>query len=78
MRSILIIEDDHDIRVAMRTVLESEGFTVLSATNGRDGLALVISAAKDDLKQRPVAFLRKPISAEALLSLALQLTAACA
>jgi DNA-binding response OmpR family regulator len=35
---VLIIEDDHDIRVTLREVLESEGFTVHSAANGQAGL----------------------------------------
>lgn len=35
-RSILIIEDDHDIRVTFRAVLESRGFKVVSCTNGQD------------------------------------------
>jgi DNA-binding response OmpR family regulator len=39
--SILLIEDDHDIRVAFRQTLEECGFKVHSAANGRDGLLLL-------------------------------------
>jgi CheY-like chemotaxis protein len=38
---ILLIEDDHDIRVSFRQSLEHCGFKVYSAANGRDGLALL-------------------------------------
>jgi CheY-like chemotaxis protein len=38
---ILIIEDDHDIRVAYRSALESHGLEIFSAANGRDGLQLL-------------------------------------
>jgi CheY-like chemotaxis protein len=37
MSTVLVIEDDHDTRVALREMLEAEGFTVLSAANGLDG-----------------------------------------
>lgn len=38
---ILIIEDDHDIRVAYRSALEDHGLEIYSACNGRDGLSLL-------------------------------------
>lgn len=38
---ILVIEDDHDTRVAIRQALESEGHNVYSATNGSEGLRLL-------------------------------------
>lgn len=41
MRNILVIEDDHNIRVVIRQALESEGYKVYSAANGRDGLELL-------------------------------------
>ena len=34
---ILIIEDDPDIREGVRILLESEGFAVIEAEDGRDG-----------------------------------------
>src|SRR5438067_379235 len=45
-RSVMIVEDDHDIRVAVRGLLEGEGYTVLSATNGREALAVLRSLAE--------------------------------
>ena len=37
-RHILIIDDNHDLRVCLRGVLENAGFTVASAANGKDAL----------------------------------------
>jgi CheY-like chemotaxis protein len=39
--TILYIEDDHATRVTMRQVLEHEGYDVLTAANGKAGLALM-------------------------------------
>ncbi|HUP57862.1 MAG TPA: response regulator [Bdellovibrionota bacterium] len=39
MQTILLIEDDHDTRVALRQNLEAEGYFVFTAANGRDGIA---------------------------------------
>jgi CheY-like chemotaxis protein len=39
---ILVIDDDDDIRETMRAVLEDEGFTVESASNGREALDLLL------------------------------------
>lgn len=38
---ILIIEDDHDIRVCFRRILEDYNFNIFSATNGVDALFLL-------------------------------------
>lgn len=38
---ILLVEDDHDIRVAVRQALEMGKYTVHSAPNGRDALKLI-------------------------------------
>lgn len=38
---ILIIEDDHDIRVCFRRILEDYDFNIFSATNGVDALFLL-------------------------------------
>lgn len=38
---ILLVEDDHDIRVAVRQSLEMAGYLVQSAPNGRDALRLI-------------------------------------
>ena len=40
MASILVIDDEPEIRALLRTVLESAGHTVTEATNGREGVAL--------------------------------------
>ncbi len=38
---VLIIEDDHDLRVSVRNLLEDEGYEVLTAANGKSGLELL-------------------------------------
>lgn len=38
MKSILIIEDDTEIRNSLKEVLELEGYTVFLVNNGRDAL----------------------------------------
>jgi CheY-like chemotaxis protein len=40
-RSVLIVEDDEDIRAAMAELLESEGFDVTVASNGQEGLEVL-------------------------------------
>lgn len=39
--SVLVIEDDHDIRVSVRSLLEDEGYRVLSVANGLAALSLL-------------------------------------
>jgi CheY-like chemotaxis protein len=41
MQSVLVIEDDHDLRVLLRQALEDEGFEVFSAPHGRGGLEML-------------------------------------
>src|SRR5205807_4176042 len=36
--TVLLVEDDHDIRVSLRALLEGEGYNVLTATSGRSAL----------------------------------------
>lgn len=36
--TVLVIDDDLPIRTTLRVLLESEGYAVLTAANGRDGL----------------------------------------
>ena len=38
---VLVVEDDHDVRVTLRGVLEDEGYEVMTAANGKDALALL-------------------------------------
>lgn len=40
-QSILVVEDDSDIREALIDVLESEGYHAVSATNGKEALDLL-------------------------------------
>ena len=44
--TILVVEDDHDIRVGVRTLLEDEGFRVLTVTDGRSALDLLERASE--------------------------------
>jgi CheY-like chemotaxis protein len=39
--SVLLVEDDADIRDAVSSVLEAEGYTVLTAENGEQALAIL-------------------------------------
>lgn len=48
VNTILFIEDDDQIRLALRLVLEDEGFSVTEAPDGRSGLA-AFHAAEPDL-----------------------------
>ena len=36
---VLVVEDDHDTRVLLRATLETAGFVVVTAANGRDAMA---------------------------------------
>jgi CheY-like chemotaxis protein len=40
-KTILIVEDNHDLRVSIRKALEDEGYVVLSATHGVDALEML-------------------------------------
>ena len=40
MRSILVIDDDEQLLSVMREMLEREGYRVLGASNGKEGLRL--------------------------------------
>jgi CheY-like chemotaxis protein len=40
-RPILLIEDEEDVRESLRDFLESYGYTILEAENGRSGLDLL-------------------------------------
>jgi CheY-like chemotaxis protein len=39
--NIFVIEDDADLRETMKELLEMEGFSVLAAENGREGMELI-------------------------------------
>jgi len=46
-KTILIIDDDPDIRSSMRIVLEAEGFSVGEASTGEEGLKIAKSIDPD-------------------------------
>ncbi len=46
-KTILIIDDDPDIRSAIRIVLEAAGFSVGEASSGKDGLAVALKIRPD-------------------------------
>jgi DNA-binding response OmpR family regulator len=39
-RNILVVDDDHEIVTAVRAVMESKGYRVMTASDGNAGLAL--------------------------------------
>jgi len=39
--SVLVIEDEPDLRALMALVLEDRGYTVLTASDGREGLEVL-------------------------------------
>ena len=39
---ILVIDDDQDFRTAVRSLLESQGYEVLEAASGHEGLQMVV------------------------------------
>lgn len=48
-RTILIIEDDQDIRETLQNMLLAEGYEVLTATNGKEGIELLKSNSQPRL-----------------------------
>jgi len=48
-RTVMIVEDDLDIRDALTQILEFEGYNVLSAENGQDALARLRDGEKPSL-----------------------------
>ncbi len=47
MKTILVVEDEMDIRMSLQDMLENEGFNVLTAKNGKEGLELSVSKEPD-------------------------------
>lgn len=43
---IVVIEDDPDLRETMKDLLEIEGFAVITAANGREGMKLIECGGK--------------------------------
>lgn len=48
-RSILIVDDDPDIRDTLTQILEDEGYRIFAAANGQEALACLRQAAAPDL-----------------------------
>ena len=44
---VLLIDDDSDFRAAVKSLLESHGYTVLEAASGHDGLRMVVEEKPD-------------------------------
>jgi two-component system, OmpR family, response regulator len=44
---VLLIDDDTDFRVAVKSLLESQGYTVFEAASGHDGLRAVLEHRPD-------------------------------
>ena len=44
--TILIVEDDKDIRESMKDALEIEGYDVITAANGKEGLTVLKTISK--------------------------------
>jgi DNA-binding response OmpR family regulator len=47
MARILIIDDDADLRTTLREILEQEGYEVVEAADGREGLRHYLTAPAD-------------------------------
>jgi len=45
MNAVLVVEPDHNFRVQIRSLLEKNGYYVVSATNGVDALTLSASVS---------------------------------
>jgi CheY-like chemotaxis protein len=43
---VMVVEDDHDTRVSLRSFLEEEGFEVLTATHGWSAIHMLRSGAQ--------------------------------
>jgi CheY-like chemotaxis protein len=48
-RTVLVVEDDDDIRESLLVVLEDEGYAATAAPNGRVALELLAAGARPDL-----------------------------
>ncbi len=44
---VLLIDDDSDFRAAVKSLLESHGYTVLEASSGHEGLRMVVQHKPD-------------------------------
>lgn len=49
MKTVMVIEDDTDIRTSLKEILELQGYDVLTAENGLDALSVLKGSAKPNL-----------------------------
>lgn len=61
LKSVLIIDDDEDIRDTISQALELEGYTVHSAIHGQDGLKVLESLAAADYPGMIILDLMMPV-----------------
>ena len=47
LAKVLVIDDDSDFRTAVKSLLESHGYSVLEAASGREGLEMVVQRKPD-------------------------------
>lgn len=45
-KTVMVVEDDEDIRDSVRDILEGEGYQVCTAANGQEALAALLRAAR--------------------------------
>ncbi|MBE0590995.1 MAG: response regulator [Gemmatimonadales bacterium] len=46
-KTVLVIDDDADFQVSVRSLLEAEGYAVVAATSGREGLRRLLDVRPD-------------------------------
>lgn len=61
IKSVLVIDDDEDIRETISQALELEGYTVLMAIHGQDGLKVLDSLAATDYPGMIILDLMMPV-----------------
>jgi CheY-like chemotaxis protein len=47
--TVLVVEDDHDLRALTLDLLDAEGYTVVGARHGREATALILAGLRPDL-----------------------------
>lgn len=48
-RSVMVVDDDHDIRASLQEILQDEGYTVVSASDGMEALTQLRLGARPQL-----------------------------
>ena len=47
MATILIVDDNKNMQIILQNLLTDEGYDVISATNGKDGMKVIIEQSPD-------------------------------